>query len=78
MLKGLKIDLWVIVLRWIILAGINHIGGVVVSVLTSRAVDGGFESPDRVKPWTLFFNFYLLNRRYIKEKEQRLVVSVSG
>jgi hypothetical protein len=69
---------WVVVLRWIILAGINHIGGVVVRVLTSWAVDGGFESPDRVKLRTLFFNFYLLNRRYIIEKEQRLVVSVSG
>jgi hypothetical protein len=52
--------------------------GVVVSVLTSWVVDGGFECPDRVKPRILFFYFYLLNRRYIKEKEQRLVVSVSG
>ena len=44
MLKGLKIHLWVVVLRWIILAGINHIGGVVVSVLALSVVDRRFES----------------------------------
>jgi hypothetical protein len=57
----------------------NRIGGVMVSVLASSAVDRGFEL------WSghtkVYANWYLLLlwlARSIKEKEQRLVGSESG
>jgi hypothetical protein len=62
--------------NYIILA--NRIGDVVVSVLTSSAVDRGFE-PRPVKPKTknLVCVASLLSTHHIKKKEQRLVGSES-
>ena len=55
---------------------LNHIGGVMLSVLVSSAVDHGFEPLVRLNQRLL--NWYLLLLRLacsIKEKEQRLVGS---
>ena len=56
----------------------NHIGGVMISVLASSAVDRGFEprsGKTRLSNWCLLL---LRKGGNIKEKEQRLVGSQSG
>ena len=56
----------------------NRIGGVMVIMLASSAVDCGFEPrPDQTKTTQLVFVASLLST-IIKEKEQRLVGSESG
>ena len=63
---------------YIIAASMNRIGGLMVSVLASSAVDRGFE-PRSGQTKDFKFGFYLLLRLacIIKEKEQRLVGSES-
>ena len=56
----------------------NRIGGVMISVLASSEVDRGFESRlGQTKDYTILYLF-LRDVRSIKEKEQRLIASVSG